>query len=799
MGTMKKTLRRLLSLLILSSALIFPLNAQTTPDRPLNPALPEGPELLATNPAGMGFVAQEGLGLYGIYKNRDLQSAHVEVISRFMGYNYHWTPAGMTYTLGYGGGWDPNLLSAGISWTKIVGQNGPGRYLLGLASRPFSFVSLGATVDFRDNDLIRSRGGIALRPLAFSPSFDRVLTLDAAAQVDWRWGDPQGTVLFDRLGATLRPMPGFSVSGYWNQNMNSFSVETALWAETVKVEVLAPVENIDTISTGQVSGWISFRPRETVFRASSPAVVSPTLPDLISEWPQAGWFGIREPNWRTVQEDLLRLAEDSSVKTVVFHKPVQFASGALAWEFGKTLQVLKARGKKIHWYLEQPTLASYVMAAWTADEIVLPPAGSLILTGLGNQQLYWKDFLATWGIKFHNIKVSPHKAAYDTLSESGRSPEDRETWLGLLKEWQQVLSQVLAEGRQDKLKDTAENLIAKGPFWDAKNAQDLGLIDRVAYKDEFMEALGLGTSPFPFDQNTSLTYEKPYVDRWSGHSFKKIGLVWFSGDITPDQGNREFTPGVVSLAAALRSAGEDTTIDGIVLRLDTGGGAMLASDLIAREITLIKKKNKPLFVSMAGVAGSGGYYIAAVADRIFATPLTLTGSIGVVSLVPDFTGLLEKQKINADLVASSPNAGLGSPFLPFNSDSEAVFRSGVDGAYSMFLNHVSTARNISVADLKSLAGGRLWSAEGAMKNKLIDQVGGLKDALDAMREKLGNGEIEIMDIPTGTSGGLGQLLGGLLPKAVLPAPFDEAAEYYSRVEVLGTSAPLYWMDGAVGP
>lgn len=776
------------------------LGAQNNSDRPLNPALPEGPEVLENNPAGLGFEAMAGLGGYLGYDQGKLTAGHVEILGRFMGYNYSWNPKGMSYTLGYGWGWNPQILSGGFSWTNKIGEEDPGTIKIGLASRPLSFLALGLTADLEEGGNILGRGGAALRPLAFSSALDRILTLDASARGSWDPDVPSKTpeVQWERLGATLRPVPGLSIAGIWNQPANTFTLEAGVQLETLRMTTSAPLASLNNLefTTGRLGYWAGYRPRETIFRAVSPATVIAPVPLMISEWEPAGWFGIRGPNWRMVQDELLRLAEDSAVKTVVFDKPIQFASGALAWEFGKTLQVLKARGKKIHWYLEQPTLATYVMAAWTADEIVLPPAGSLILTGLGNQQLYWKDFLATWGIKFHNLRISPYKTAGDTLSESGRSAEDRERWAGILKEWEQVLAQALEEGRKDKLKDSASNLLAQGPFWDAKNAQELGLVDKVAYKDEFLESLGLGGPKLPLNTNTVAVYEKPYVDHWSAHSFKKIGLVWFSGDITEAEGNREFTPGMVSLAAALRSAGEDTSLDGIVLRMDSGGGAMLASDLIAREMDLIRKKNKPLFVSMAGAAASGGYYIAAPADRIFATPLTLTGSIGVISLIPDLTGLLEKQKIGSDLVATSPNAGLGNPFRPFTPEAEASFRSGVDGAYSLFLNHVSAKRNLPLDELKPLAGGRIWSAQGALEGKLIDQVGGLKETLDAMREKLGGGEIEIVDIATGSAGGLDQLLLGLSPKAQIPAPFDQAAEYYTRVQALGTGSPLYWMEDA---
>ena len=287
--------------------------------------------------------------------------------------------------------------------------------------------------------------------------------------------------------------------------------------------------------------------------------------------------------------------------------------------------------------------------------------------------------------------------------------------------------------RQEKLTATEINQIAdtlggRTPEF----AKSTGLIDDLLYLDEY-EAILKKASGIASDQDQNYIGLSDYITvarKKKIHKGEdKIAVVFAQGEILYGEGSREII-GQGIITRALRKAKEDENVKAVVLRVNSPGGSALTSDIIWREIELLKKV-KPVVVSMGNVAASGGYYIAVGADKIFAEPTTITGSIGVFGTIPNISELAADIGINAEQVGTNKNSVDYSLFEPMTDEFRAVVEEGIEATYTTFLDRVSQGRNISISKADSLAQGRVWSGTDALRLGLIDDLGGLDAAIDA--------------------------------------------------------------------
>lgn len=365
-----------------------------------------------------------------------------------------------------------------------------------------------------------------------------------------------------------------------------------------------------------------------------------------------------------------------------------------------------------------------------ADTIYLNPAGAVDFKGLASEVMYYKDFQDKTGIKMEVIRHGKYKSAAEGYLDNKMSDENREQITELLKSvWSEIASEVAKSRRLtlQKIDDIANGHLARTPELAKLN----GLVDKIGYEDEYHDGIRKALGFKKKEKYLSLKIND-YIN--SGivlqkHSKAKdqIAVIYAQGMILPGEGSVS----IVSEGAmrkSIKAAREDDKIKAIVLRIDSPGGAALTSELIWRELELTKGK-KPIVVSMGNVAASGGYYIAANADYIFAEPTTITGSIGVFGQIPNLHGIATKYGINAEQVQTHENSLEYSIFEPLKPQTHDFIKEGIENVYDMFLTRVAEGRKMTKEQVNEIGQGRVWTGVQAKANGLVDGLGSLEDAL----------------------------------------------------------------------
>jgi protease-4 len=310
------------------------------------------------------------------------------------------------------------------------------------------------------------------------------------------------------------------------------------------------------------------------------------------------------------------------------------------------------------------------------------------------------------------------------------SDANREQTLALLNSiWSSVLDDISTSRKVSvtRLNEIADGLLARTP----EMAKAEKLVDVVAYEDVYHDAirklLNINNDE-DYNKVSILEYTKKSATSAELESSKdKIAVIYAQGEIMSGEGNVT-TIGEISMRRSLIEARKDKNVKAIVLRIDSPGGNALTSDLIWREIE-VTKKVKPVVVSMGNYAASGGYYIACNANKIFAENNTITGSIGVFGVLPNFNQLATKIGVHTEQVKTNENAAEYSPFLPMDEKFKAITLEGVEHIYKTFVTHVAEGRKMTFAQVDSIAQGRVWSGSQALKIGLVDKIGGLDDAI----------------------------------------------------------------------
>ncbi len=397
-------------------------------------------------------------------------------------------------------------------------------------------------------------------------------------------------------------------------------------------------------------------------------------------------------------------------------------------ELRNALEDFKKSGKFILAYSNYSTQKEYYLNS-VANSVYLNPAGMLDFKGLGIETMYYKDFQEKTGVKMEVIRHGKYKSAVEPFLENKMSDANREQLTALLESvWNNVVGDI-AESRKVsvvKLNEIANGLLARTPEM-AKNEK---LVDRVAYEDEYHADIKKRLKVKADEDYNSidiLDYTENYNTTATATATDRIAVIYAQGEILGGEGSvNEIGEG--AMRRSLKEARTDKNVKAIVLRIDSPGGSALTSDLIWREIGLTKKV-KPVVVSMGNVAASGGYYIACNATKIFAEKTTITGSIGVFGILPNFSQLGTKMGLNEEQVKTHDNAIYYSVFKPLDEKSRAFMVEGVESIYKTFVQHVAEGRKMSFQNVDAIAQGRVWTGEEALKNGLVDEIGGLDKAL----------------------------------------------------------------------
>ncbi|MBK9223506.1 MAG: signal peptide peptidase SppA [Flavobacterium sp.] len=395
----------------------------------------------------------------------------------------------------------------------------------------------------------------------------------------------------------------------------------------------------------------------------------------------------------------------------------------------KALEDFKKSGKFVMAYANAYSQKEYYLNS-VANTIYLNPIGEMDFKGLSSEIMFFKDFQEKYGIKMEVIRHGKYKSAVEPFLENKMSDANREQISTLLYSvWNSILADI-SKSRgipTTQLNQIADGLLARTPEMAKANK----LVDKIAYEDvyhnDIRKILKVDADE---DYNTIsiLDYAENNATTTKDYSDKdKIAIIYAQGEIKNGEGDvNEIGEG--SMRRALKEARTDENIKAIVLRIDSPGGNALTSELIWREIELTKKV-KPIVVSMGNYAASGGYYIACNANKIFAEENTITGSIGVFGILPNFTQLTTKMGINVEQVNTNKNAADYSVFRPLDENFRAFTLEGVEKIYNTFVNHVASGRKMTYAQVDAIGQGRVWSGSDAVKIGLVDKIGGLDDAL----------------------------------------------------------------------
>ncbi|MCP4977864.1 MAG: signal peptide peptidase SppA [Maribacter sp.] len=430
----------------------------------------------------------------------------------------------------------------------------------------------------------------------------------------------------------------------------------------------------------------------------------------------------------------IRVAKnDTDIKGISISNNFIRAGLAQTQAIRKALKDFKESGKFIYTYGDFYMQKDYYLAS-VADSIFLNPVGGMDFKGLSTEILFYKDLQEKTGVKMEVIRHGKYKSAVEPFLANEMSDANRTQIKELISSLWDTMVADISEGRnisEENVNIIADTLGGRSP----KYAKASGLVDDVLFFDQYEDKL---RSAISLDSEDEINYVslKDYTKHSNKKSLKKgddkIAVIFAQGEILYGEGGPKIIgQGIIN--KALIKARDDDKVKAIVLRVDSPGGSALTSDIIWREVELAKEK-KPVVVSMGNVAASGGYYIAVGANKIFAEPTTVTGSIGVFGTIPNINELAADIGINAEQVGTNKNSVDYSLFEPMTDNFRKVVQDGIEQTYDTFLERVAQGRNITVAQADSMAQGRVWSGVDAKNLGLVDELGNLEDALAAAAE-----------------------------------------------------------------
>ncbi len=428
----------------------------------------------------------------------------------------------------------------------------------------------------------------------------------------------------------------------------------------------------------------------------------------------------------------IRKAKDSEEVKGIYIEAGMFAADSYAsvQAIRHALSDFKQSGKWIIAYADTYTQSSYYLAS-VADKIYLNPCGQIDWHGIASQPYFLKDLMAKFGVKMQLSKVGAYKSAPELFTADKMSDANREQVTAYVNGlWENVLKEV-SESRKistDSLNAYADRLIM---FEDPQNYKNYKMIDGLIYTDEVKKEVKqrLGLNDDEFIRQVSVTEMANVKSKRDG---EEIAVYYAYGDIVDGGAQGIASSHVIDaqeVCKDLERLMNDDDVKAVVLRVNSGGGSAYASEQIWHQVEVLKAK-KPVVVSMGGMAASGGYYISCGSNWIVAEPTTLTGSIGIFGMFPDASQLLtEKLGVKFDEVKTNKNSAFGTMARPFNEEEMAYLDHYIERGYDLFRSRVATGRKMSVEDVEKIAQGHVWLGQDALKNKLVDELGGLDAAV----------------------------------------------------------------------
>ncbi|CAN5185621.1 signal peptide peptidase SppA [soil metagenome] len=495
--------------------------------------------------------------------------------------------------------------------------------------------------------------------------------------------------------------------------------------------------------------------------------------------PEESLFGPPAENLYSKLGHIRKAAKDDRIAGLLLQIDEPAVGFGKLNEIKEAISTFKKTGKKVFVYAEEFSAKGYLLALG-ADGIYIPESGGIMLVGMRAEVTFYKNTLDLLRLKMDVAKVGNYKSAVEPFLKDSMSDANREQIQSMLNDNfdNEIIQPMIAartKAGQKWTPQVVEAIIDQGPFT-AKKSIELGLVDAVCYEDELDKKMAdaLKAKSVKIEKNygkpkaAKMDFSNPLamLDMLGGGSKKekessadKIAVIYAVGSITsgksgsgnPLMGGGE-SVGSETIVEAVRKAENDRTVKAIVLRIDSPGGSALASDVMWREL---KNCKKPVIASMGDVAASGGYYIAMPCKKIFAEPGTITGSIGVFGMKLVTNGLQEWGGMKTEIVSRGKNSGIMSSTFPWTESEKKAMEENVDAVYDLFTTkalegRLAAGQKMTLEQLKSLAGGRVWTGRQAKANGLVDELGTLNDAIAAAKTMAGidpKKDMELLTLP----------------------------------------------------
>jgi protease-4 len=675
------------------------------------------------------------------------------------------------FTLGVAGQLGKSI-GFGMSWHHFWSErlvDGLDTFDVGLSMRAGNHVALGGTV----RDLTTgSVGGVAVQRRYEAEALLRPFgTSVAELAIGGRIGEDRGDLDgWSRL--SVRVTPGLTLhAGAEVRETHAIATATGDPIEGRDLRVFAGLDisfggmGVTAIGTGLRDDTGANHPLggQLLVRMSTPP--SPSVlgrPDHVERVELTGTIGLRELTGIVAR--LRSIARDPTAKGLV----VTFDGASGGWatleELRAEILAVKAKGKKVFAYMVSGTGRDYYVAT-AADKIYVDPAGGVRIVGIAGTSMFFKGAFDLLGVTPQFDKIAEYKSAPEQFTETGPSETARRMQNDLYDSLYARFVSAIAESR--KLTDVeVKALVDNGPYTAGDLADEKGtakkLVDAVAPPDKVAQLIAteMGVvlpvlTPSP---------ERP--DRWKR---PQIAVIYVEGDIVDGKSRSvpflgQSLAGSETLVAAITAARSNPDIGAIVLRIDTPGGSALASELIAREV-FATRGVKPILCSLGDVAASGGYFIAAGCDLIFAEPTTITGSIGIFYGKFDVSGLAKRLGIGIEIYKRGARSDVESYFRPYTPEERTVLLDKLRYMYTRFIGAVAEGRKLTKEQVDAIGRGHVYTGAQAQPIKLVDRFGGFGDALDEAKRRMGISQttrvalVELPNTPTSLLGALGSLIG----------------------------------------
>ncbi len=447
--------------------------------------------------------------------------------------------------------------------------------------------------------------------------------------------------------------------------------------------------------------------------------------------------------------DCIRKAKTDHNILGIYLNPTDILAGmGTVEEIRAALKDFKTSGKFIYAYGDMFSQKAYYLVT-VADSVILNPQGTVDFRGLGGERTFYKKGLEKLGVEMQIVRHGKFKAAVEPFLFDKMSPENRlqtETYLKSL--WNEMLTDISASRKMgiDELNDIAD---AVATYRKADFAKERNLVDRLKYKDQVIDDLKKLTNIDSRDDVRAIDIYKyikvPDMNGPKTLARKKIAVIYASGDI--DTGTSDDEIKSEELSKAIREARRDSSIRAIVLRINSPGGSAYGSEVIWREVKLAAAA-KPVIASMGDVAASGGYYIACAADTIIADRTTITGSIGIFGMIPNFQNLLtSKLGITQDVVTTNEHSDMISVTRPMTAFERDLMQQMIETGYDTFISRVADGRKMDKTAVDEIGQGRVWAAPNAKEIKLVDTYGGLTEAIELAKKMAKLDNYRIVNLP----------------------------------------------------